>query len=293
MGATTILLAFLAAAVAWIFVQSRQVSGLQEQVKSLDQTKEERRAEAEAARKDAREKREELERTKEELQEARSKLRKKSAGEKPGSSQSTRPAAAAEASTVSTVRISDQELEEQHREATERLSLRIRELEDEVEALRRKEAERAQAVAKAQERAAKAAASAPEPPRAEPARAEDQIEALKVQIEALERSAHERERNLKRDLDRAQGELRSAERRASANHQLYQVAKGQMAVIEDRLAALRKKYEGAVSPDQLKKPEPPAEAEAAPAAEEEAPPATSTDASSGGEGSSPVEARSL
>ena len=85
-----------------------------------------------------------------------------------------------------------------------------------------------------------------------------------LQLEATERAAAERERTLRREVDKLGSELRAAEKRASANQQLYQVAKGQMIVIEDRLAALKRKHEGALSPEQLRKAAP--EAPAAPAA---------------------------
>lgn len=280
-GLTPILLILLGLGIVMIFFQSRQVGALKNANRELDAAREDKRLDAENARKEARERREELERLRSELQDTKTKLKKKSersegsekvtVSNRPGRNS---PQPEPPPSTVGYVRISNQELEAQHQSVVQRMEQEIAALKQENAALAAREAERQRAL----ERAKKTLdADQPKAAQVDTARRpEDQVEALKTQVEALSRASAERERGLKRELDRLHAELRASERRASANHQLYQVAKGQMAVIEDRMAALRRKHEGAISPDKLRKPAPipeaaPAAAEAAPVAAEDVP----------------------
>lgn len=198
-------------------------------------------------------------------------------------------------SAVATIRVSDQELEARHREALDRIQAELDAARAEVARLREAEQRRqreAQQAAKALEAASAAraegepattdgapltwaaAVSAPPaaarsstpssppplPPRDAPsdgARA-DETASLRSQLEAMKGAAVEREKELKRELRRAEEAASSAAKRASNNHQLYQVIKGQLELAEDRLATLRQKYEGARAPEALKRDTPPA-----------------------------------
>lgn len=256
-GVIPVLLVLLGVAAFMFFSQLRQTSAVQEKLRAAEEVREEKRKDAEAARSEAREKREELEKLREEVQELRSKLKKKQQNDQPQASSasakktSTPPALADSGSGISAVRISNQELEDEHERKLEALRTELEAERSKREALEKQQAERDQALNRAKKALEQKAA---EPmPVTDGRRPEETIDALKTQIEAMERATEGRERAFKKDLDKYQVEARAAEKRASANHQLYQVAKGQLVVVEERLAALRRKYEGALAPEQLKK----------------------------------------
>src|SRR5258706_14412320 len=69
----------------------------------------------------------------------------------------------------------------------------------------------------------------------------------------MKRAAIEREKELRRELRRSQENAGTATKRANNTHQLYQVIKGQLELLEDRLAALHRKYEGAMTPDEIRR----------------------------------------
>ena len=255
-GVIPVLLVLLGVAAFMFFSQLRQTSAVQEKLRAAEEVREEKRKDAEAARSEAREKREELEKLREEVQELRSKLKKKQQNDQPQASASpkktsTPPALADSGSGISAVRISNQELEDEHERKLEALRAELEAERSKREALEKLQAERDQALSRAKKALEQKAA---EPmPVTDGRRPEETIDALKTQIEAMERATEGRERAFKKDLDKYQVEARAAEKRASANHQLYQVAKGQLVGVEERLAALRRKYEGALAPEQLKK----------------------------------------
>jgi hypothetical protein len=280
-------------ALVYAYYEFRQVGALRSELRRAEEAREEKRLEAENSRADLKEKREELERSKKDLQEARNKLKKQdkareersaSKQEKPATAESPSPSSAA--STVHI--IENQELEESHRKIREGLEAELAVIKREVQALRAKEAERQAALEKAQAQlrvpAESAAPAAPVASR----RPEEELESLKMQLEALSRAAMDKELDLKKQFNRASTDLRSAERRAQSNHQLYQVAKGQLAVTEEKLAVLRRKYEGARAPEELKKPKaeeaPP---EAPPATEAQTAPTAAPDAAASPEPSAP------
>ncbi len=283
-----VLILLLAALVFAIYMYVKSTSELRAKITAADEAREAKRLEAETARAESREKREELERLRDELQETRTKLRKaKEKDQAAAPSQGSKPAKAARsqptpsataigegAAVSSVVRISNQELEAEHRAKVEAFEAELSAARAQVAQLERRETERQaafeQAKKKLEQPVVVAAPTAPAP--TESRRPEEKIAALETQLEALDRASGERERLLKREVDKLGADLRAAEKRASANQQLYQVAKGQMIVIEDRLAALRRKHEGAIAPDQLRKAAPEAQAPAAaPVAEPAAP----------------------
>jgi hypothetical protein len=283
-GLVPILVVFLAIAVVFLAMQVRQVGVARDALKHLEAQRDEKRSEAEAAKLEARERGKELERLRDELHDVRAKLKKKSeqaavasgtAKERPARTKGLPPTAPAVGDSGSVaaavVRITNQELEEQHRAAEELLRTQLVEAESRIAEFTRREAEREAALEKAKRSLADAAPKAPIV--SEGQRPEEQVEALKTQLEAIERAAAERERQLKKELDKTAVDLRAAEKRASQNQQLYQVAKGQLVVVEDRLAALKRKHEKVIAPEDLKRPEVPAAPAQAPVAAAEPVPA--------------------
>jgi hypothetical protein len=267
-GLVPILVVFLAIAVVFLAMQVRQVGVARDALKHIEAQRDEKRSEAEAAKLEARERSKELERVRDELHDTRAKLKKKSeqaavasgtAKERPAKTKGLPPTAPAVGDSGSVaaavVRITNQELEEQHRAAEELLRTQLAEAESRIAELARREAEREAALEKAKRSLADAAPKAPVV--TEGQRPEEQVQALKVQLEAIERAAAERERQLKKELDKTAVDLRAAEKRASQNQQLYQVAKGQLVVVEDRLAALKRKHEKVIAPEDLKRAEAP------------------------------------
>lgn len=261
-----VLILLLAALVFVIYMYVKTTGEMRAKITAADEAREAKRLEAENARAETRERKEELERLRDELQETKGRLRKlkekeaPSQGSKPAKPARTgaTPTAAAPnegAAVSSVVRISNQELEAEHRAKVEAFEAELAAARAQVADLERRETERQAAFERAKKKleqpVAVAAPAAPLP--TESRRPEEKVAALETQLEATERAANERERLLKREVDKLGAELRAAEKRASANAQLYQVAKGQMIVIEDRLAALRRKHEGAIAPDQLRK----------------------------------------
>jgi len=274
MGFALLIVTLIAAVIVYTLL--KQTTDLRGRIAAADEAREAKRVEAETARADTREKREELEKVKAELLEARAKSKKReresvAPGEKankPMRSGSTPPASESSNVSAAVVRISNQELEAEHAATLEKIHAETTAMRTRMSELEARDAEREAQAMQALERARKkletpagqspapavAAAPVAQPAPIEGKRPEEKVQALETQLEALERAAAERERKLARELERMSTEVRSAEKRANANQQLYQVAKGQMVVIEERLATLKKKYEGAVSPESLRKP---------------------------------------
>lgn len=206
-------------------------------------------------------------------------------------------------SAAGRVRVSTQELEAEHRQRVQKLEAELKKARTEVDKLRAKEKARAAEAEKARKalladqelEAAEAAPSGDLSPEA-------QVEALRERLEALQTAAATRERELKKRLNNADSDARAAQRRAANNHALYLVIKGQLDVAEDRLALLRRKYEGAKRPNELVQAQPLPEAEPPPAdelqpaetaAESDAPPTagaeTHAQAETAGEPAPPAE----
>lgn len=263
---TPILLLVLAGAVAAVVFLWRKTSKLEELLGAEQKALEGKRDEIERARKEVRDRREELEQTRKQLQEAKAKVQRKKELPAPQEKAPAKKAAEVEAAPTlaAFVRVTDQEVEEAHRRAIERLEQELEGAKTELSRLKeldaRREAEARRAAEALERERARAAGGdappkAPEPPPPPAASAAEEIEALKTQIEALKRASVERERELSRRLAKAEGDNAHVLRRAANNLQLYQVIKGQLELTEDKLAGLRRKYEGAKSIDELRREE--------------------------------------
>ena len=294
-GPMPILVLLLVVAAALVLIQWRRVSALEAEIRATEEARDEKHLEAENARREAREKREEFEKIRDDLQDTKAKLKKvqKAAQE----SRTSEPAAAPQSegglgSVASVVHVTDKALEDEHRKVTGALRAEIAELRNELE---RVQSEQAIAPPAATPPPVSEAPPAPAPvTSADNGDAAMSVEALEAQMEASSRAATERENDLKRQLRKLRADLKSTERRSQSNHQLYQVAKGQLAVIEGRLASLKQKHEGAKTPAEVRASDPPApaqeasEPDAAPAEAEaeasaEVPPETSEAAEAGSE----------
>lgn len=252
-----VLVVLLVAAAGAAVTFFRRMTALEETVRAEGHTVEEKRKELSTTKQELSEQKDQVEQLRKQLQETKAKLadKKKSqaANAQTGGSKKQKPSAdePKELSAAAVVHVSDQELEDQHRAIREQLEARLAEAKAEVEQLkkaeqrRRAEAEKAaQAIMKDQ---------APAPVEASAARTpEEQVAALKAQLEAFQLAANEREKSLRRDLKKAEASASSAHRRAAGNQALYQVIKGQLEIAEDRLALFRRKYEGAKRPESLK-----------------------------------------
>jgi hypothetical protein len=256
-----IVLILLAGSVGYAIFLWNKLRKFELEAKDTSGELEERKEELEKTRRELKDRREDAEQTKKLLQEARNKLKKqdKAAQEKPGAKRdkSSDTEAAAPMSAAAVVRISDSQLEEEHRRAKERLESALGEAKREIAEMKRKEAELRREAERASESLATASrentAPAPAEPRPAPPAGSDEVASLKGQLEAMKRAAVDREKELRRELRKSQEAGSSAIKRATNNHQLYQVIKGQLELAEDRLAALRRKYEGAMTPDELRR----------------------------------------
>ncbi len=286
------------AGAAWYFYRQKQgaTALLTAEAKAL----EEKRTELERAKKEARDRQEDLENTRRQLQETKSKLKTKEPAPAGGSKKQRAAAPEAESAAVvtSVVHVSDRALEEAHAAVRAKLEAELAEAKaeiarfEEAEKRRKAEAEKAartleaQAVslekAEAPEKVEKPRSKPPELPKdSEAPKAartpEEQASALEAQLEAFRLAAAERERGLKRELGKLEKQLASAQRRANGNHSNYLVIKGQLELAEDRLAQMRRRYEGAKRPETLRKAPPePALVDAAQVLAEE--PATDSEA---------------
>lgn len=261
MDATPILLFLVAAIAIYAVMLWKKVAKLEENLSGEARTLEDKRGELERARKEAREKKDELEEVRRHLQEAKAKLKKRekdpereSAGPSKKQSKAEEPAGPVLAPIV--VRVSDQELSNEHRITVDRLEGEIESLKAQLQEVTRRD----EAMKREAERAANAlkAAAAGEAVRAESSpgdtkKPDEELRALKAQLEVMTRAAIENERGLKKELRRSEENARHALRRAANNAQLYAVIKGQLELAEDRLASYKLKYEGAKSIDDLKK----------------------------------------
>ncbi|MCB9648179.1 MAG: hypothetical protein H6730_16475 [Deltaproteobacteria bacterium] len=268
-----ILLVAVAVLVAVAFFLWRRIAALEESVRTERATSEDRRAEAEKARADTRTKVAEVDQLKKQLQDTRAKLKRQEKQTEGGGSKKSRASAPAaeppaSESAAAVVRVSNKEVEA---EAERRLTGLRKELEaaqakivklEQAEARRKAEIEKAKASLASE--APEAAAAAP----AEGAAPEQQVAALETQLTALKDAARGREKDLERQLRKLEGRERASTRRANNNHALYQLIKGQLDLAEDKVALLRRKYEGAKKPESLKADPVPADEVAAALADE-------------------------
>lgn len=265
----SLILIFVLAAVGMLaFTQWKKISKLEQGLRSETRALEEKRDDAEKARKDSRERTHELDETKKQLQEARNKLKKRERDEtepreKPKKGKSEREEAAAPAPVI--VRISDQELAAEHLRTVQRLEDEITALRSDLAAAKKRDDARARDAERASKMLSEAAsapqaAAAPAPVAvAAPAvaasavPAAEEAAALRAQLDAMKKVAIDREKDLKREIRRAQDDAKHALRRAANNQALYAVLHGQLELAEDRLAAYKLKYEGAKSIEELRR----------------------------------------
>lgn len=243
-----IFLLFIASSAIAFFLWQR-IAKVEDNLTSLQASKDEKQAELETTRKDAKRRREEAQSLRDDLQSTKAKLKKiqKKEQEHKVGDKKTKAKKETPSQVGAVVRVSNEEVDARHERQIEALREQIVELESDVQQHKDREAK----LKADTEKAAKAL-------KLNSAKDIDELDAdaLKTQIEALKRAAAESEGELKRSLKRAKADARTHERRASTNHQLYQVSKGQLSLIEDRLARLKLKYEGATDPAKLIKEKP-------------------------------------
>jgi len=252
--AILIVIAFALAIATFYFAQRSAQTGAE--LRKARSLADQRQRETEEAEKKLSHRNDDLEQTRKQLQDTRNKLERLKkdlhAAKTQEKARTEAEAPAAASSAAGRVRITSQELEAEHRKRVERLE---RELQAATERAQRLEQQRKARAAEA-EKAARALmeeTEVPEQPKpaSGDAAPEAQIETLTRRLDALQRAATQRERDLKKRLNKADSDARAAQKRAANNHALYLVIKGQLEVAEDRLALLRRKYEGAKSPAEL------------------------------------------
>jgi hypothetical protein len=287
-----ILLVLLVGVVGYAVVLWKKLAKAEQFLRAETQTLDEKRQEIEKVRKEVRERATELEHTKKLLTEAKNKQKRqdrpppKEGAKKGRDNQEDVPSAIA-----AVVHVSDQELAAQHRRVVEKLERDLEDARAELDAMKKREAERQAETARALKSLENAAAAneAKAEAVAETRKSSDEeVAALRTQIEALKRASVEREKDLRSELRRAQDSIGHERRRASNHQQLYQVIKGQLELTEDRLAALRRKYEGAKTPEELKREQRKKEAREQRRAREQARPAASENGAHAEEAAEPA-----
>ncbi|MEM6368036.1 MAG: hypothetical protein AAF851_06995 [Myxococcota bacterium] len=197
--------------------------------------------ELDKARNQARESKNKLERLKKERHEAKQQAAPKAQEDLPQ-----------DPGGASAVRIADSALEASFREKRTAYEKRIDDLKKRVSDLQDKEQKRKAETERAAQRLMAQAGAEEDELSSGPVSAEASVEALTQQLQALQRAATQRERELSRSLKKAESDARAASRRASGHQANYQVIKGQLEMVEDRLAEVRRKYEGAKRPSELR-----------------------------------------
>lgn len=271
MDLSLILLLVLAAVAVFAGTLWKKSSALESGLRAETRLLEEKKDEAEKARREARERRDELEGVKKELQDAKLKLKKREKEEQPKVEKKKAPpgvivkreAEEPAAPGPVIVRISDQELSAEHQRAVQKLEDELTALRSELAASKMREESRlreAEKAAKALEMLATAPTSTPAPaapvqeaPKEQPKESGEELAAARAQLDGMRRAAGDRERELRRDLRKAQDEIKHAMRRAANTQAMYAVLKGQLELAEDRIAAYHLKYENAKSIDELRR----------------------------------------
>jgi chromosome segregation ATPase len=254
MNLAPLLLVLLLGAVGYAVFLWRKISSLEGTLRTEREAVESKRTEIEKARKESRDKREEVEDLRKQLQEAKAKLKQREPHDgkkkaKRASQQEAEPEGS-DSAVAAVVHVSDMELGEAHRREMERMAQEVADAKAEVakanealEKMKRAE-ERKKADA---ERAAKALAGTEDLEKID-----EDAGALRTQLETLMRAAADERKRLEIELKKSDHKARTALKRATNNHSLYLVIKGQLELAEDKLALLRRKYEGAKSPDQMR-----------------------------------------
>ncbi len=256
-----ILLVLLLIAAAVAFVMYRRTTTLEAQLLAEQKNVKDKHDAAEQVRTQNRTRGRELEELRKQLQDTKSKLkrlqkdqnaqRKASKGalaDDPAPSVLNRSAA-------STVRVTDQALEDEHNRAVEALRQQLAEARTEVKRMQAAESKRqadAQAAADALSGPTKSDSGVATTAPAAAAKPEEQVAALETQLEAFKRAASQQEKKIRRELKKAEARANAAHRRATSSHNLYLVIKAQLELTSNRLALLKRKYEGAMPPEALK-----------------------------------------
>lgn len=251
-----ILLGLFAAAAAAAAFLWRQLTSVQAQVATARDEAESARAETAKVRNEAKTKRAELDKVRDQLDRTKTKLEKARSTQEPKTARRRRgpepklaePEIEVDPSTsaAQVVRVSSRELEASHRKAIESLEARLAETQGQLETFR-KEADR-QAEAQARAAAAFEAEIAEDDDGETQDTPEARIEALERDLKAVRGAATDAAKTHKRDLKKLEARLDAAQRRAANDHAAYQVIKGHLELAEDRLATLRRRYEGAKAP---------------------------------------------
>ena len=255
------LLVLLLIAGAVAFVMYRRTTALESELRAEQKNLKEKKDDAEKARAQNRERGAELEQLRKQLQDYKSKLKRlqkdqhtQRKAEKATGQDDEAPSIRAR-SAASTVRVTDQALQAEHNRAIEGLRKKLASAEKQVEQLRAAEAKRkadADAAAKSIASDPDDATSTQATTAAAAATPEEQVAALQTQLEAFRRAASQQEKKTKRDLKKAEARANAAHRRANSSHNLYLMIKAQLELTADRLAMLKRKYEGAMPPEALR-----------------------------------------
>lgn len=255
---------FAVAAAAAIFLW-RQLSTVQARADAAEAATDEAKSATQKVRSEYKAKREENEKLREQLKSTKAKLEKSRAtaaqdartprkrrGPEPKLSEpEPESLSITSGSAAQVVRVSSRELEETHRKAIVALEDKLSEARKRIAAFEEKERQRQKAAAEAAARL-HAEAETPATPKTDTAAsAEARIETLERELEATRTAAKNNNRARAKDLKRLEQRLEAAQRRAANDHAAYQVIKGHLEIAEDRLATLRRRYEGAKSPEQV------------------------------------------
>ncbi|MEO1336371.1 MAG: hypothetical protein AAFV29_12040, partial [Myxococcota bacterium] len=253
-----ILLVLLLIAGAVAFVMFRRTTALEAELQTEKQNAKDKRDDAEKARTQSRERVKELEQLRKQLQDTKAKLKRvqkdqhtqKKAAKLSGQDEDV--PAVNKGSAASTVRVTNDELQREHNKMVSSLRKELDSARSKIGRLEAAEAKR-KAEAEAAAKAIQAGdAMKTEAPAAAAETPEDQVAALQTQLEAFKRAAGQQEKKVRRDLKKAEARANAAHRRANSSHNLYLVIKAQLELTSDRLAMLKRKYEGAMPPEALK-----------------------------------------
>ncbi|MEQ9497640.1 MAG: hypothetical protein RIT81_12300 [Deltaproteobacteria bacterium] len=252
-----ILLLLVAGAIIAAVFLWRRVAALETELRGAKGTIEDKRSELEKVRADTKKKSDDLDAARKELQTTKAKLKRQkkeahAAGGKKSKNDNSAPAEVAETSAATVVTLSNSEVEAAHSKAMgelrtklDKANKRIADMEA-AESKRKAAAEKAAKAIRTGETAGEEVAAARTP--------EEKVEALEAQLEAFKRAAADREKKLSKQAKQAEERAKAASRRANGNRDSYQVLKGQLELAQDRLALLRRKYEGAKNPTEYAPP---------------------------------------
>lgn len=245
--------AIIAAGFLW-----RRVAALESELRGAKGITEDKRAELEKVRAESKKRSDELEIVRKDLQDTKAKLARQkkeahaSGGKKSRNDGSVPVEVASQTSAATVVTLSNSDMEAAHSKAMGEVRAKLDKANKRIADLEAAEAKRKEAA----EKAAKAIRNdgAVEADVVAARTPEERAEALEAQLEAFKRAAADREKKLSKQVKQAEERAKTATRRANGNRDSYQVIKGQLELAQDKLALLRRKYEGAKKPEQLAPP---------------------------------------